>query len=926
MRSRCILFALCFFAVSAGVAWGEVLPQIDRPAAAVGQSAQAHRVRMATLFGHATSASAIRDDSVNHAEAFRFVEQMSGTAQGITVFVPVHSTAKSLVVGLYSDRGGDPGSLLASNSQAIPAAGGWVTAPIKNTPLQKSTTYWTAVLGKGGRLDTRNRESASCMGTIEAKRDLSALPQSWGRGVRFTDCLAAYVIGRPGAAGPGATSTPTTTTATLATGLPSAGVTLPLPPINTSAPTISGTPQQGQTLTASTGSWADSPTSYAYQWQDCGALLCTDISNATSSTYTLQGSDVGSTIDVIVTASNAAGSFPAASSRTATVASQPAPGNTALPTISGTAQQGDTLIASNGSWTNNPTSFAYQWQDCATASSCSNISGATSSSYSLRSTDVGKTIDVVVSATNAGGSTPATSAQTQAVTAPPPAKPVNTSAPTISGTAQQGDAVTASNGSWSNSPTSYAYQWQDCTSASSCSNISGATSSSYTLQSTDVGKTIDVVVTATNAGGSTSATSTQTGAVTASGGSGGSGLSPLHVVGNTLVNGNGQQIVLHGTDVSGSSYACESSGGYGFSDTPTGNSLYSAMVGNDGGSLSKNWTINSVTLGINQDCWLGINGVKAQYSGQNYINYVKSEVTSMESYGIYPVITFFVGEPGTDTPNWSSTGNGNAPMPDNDHVPLVWEEMANTFKSDPDVIFRLYEEPWPESTGTNLATWQCWSQGDVQYGTGSDSTLPGTWQSSPGTQTAPSSTSSTEHCNPLNKDSQGTAYSSVGMQSLVNIIRGTGAQNIIQIPGVAFANMLSCTSTESPTSCGFLDSADGVRVNDPLSSSDPSLGAQLVADTDNYPDQGQDCGSLTCVTDTYGPVEQVMPIDMGEAGVENNSDAFPLIEQFIDQYDTWHQSYYGSQWESWADLITNYNGTPDSGWGTWYYDHITGAG
>lgn len=69
-----------------------------------------------------------------------------------------------------------------------------------------------------------------------------------------------------------------------------------------------------------------------------------------------------------------------------------------------------------------------------------------------------------------------------------------------------------------------------------------------------------------------------------------------------------------------------------------------------------------------------------------------------------------------------------------------------------------------------------------------------------------------------------------------------------------------------------------------------------------------------------------MPIDMGEAGVENNSQAFPLIEQFMDQYDTWHQSYYGSQWESWADLITNYNGTPDSGWGTWYYDHITGAG
>ncbi len=408
-----------------------------------------------------------------------------------------------------------------------------------------------------------------------------------------------------------------------------------------------------------------------------------------------------------------------------------------------------------------------------------------------------------------------------------PAVPSDTSPPTISGTAQQGDALTAGNGSWSNSPTSYTYQWQDCTSASSCSNISGATSSTYTLQSTDVGKTVDVVVTATNAGGSGSATSAQTATVTAA--SSGGGLSPLHVVGNELENASGQQVVLHGTDVSGSSYACEQEGGYGFSDTPSGSSLFGPMVSNDGGSLSKNWTINSVTIGINQDCWLGINGVSSTYSGQNYINWVKAQVTSAESYGIYPVIGFFVGEPGTDTPNWSSTGNGNAPMPDNDHVPLVWEEMANTFKNDPNVIFRLYEEPWPESTGTNLATWQCWSQGDVQYGTSSDNTPP----------TAPTPVSSTEHCNPLNKDANGTAYSSVGMQSLINIIRGTGASNIIQVPGVAFANMLSCTNTESPTSCGFLDSADGVRVTDPLTSTNPSLGSQLMADTDNYPDMGQ---------------------------------------------------------------------------------------
>ena len=113
-----------------------------------------------------------------------------------------------------------------------------------------------------------------------------------------------------------------------------------------------------------------------------------------------------------------------------------APVNTSAPTISGTAQAGDTLSASNGSWSNSPTSYAYQWQDCTSASSCSNISGATSSTYSPQSSDVAKTVDVVVTATNAGGSTPATSAQTGTVAADPPAKPANTSAPTISGTAK----------------------------------------------------------------------------------------------------------------------------------------------------------------------------------------------------------------------------------------------------------------------------------------------------------------------------------------------------------------------------------------------------------------------------------------------------------------------------------------------------------
>ncbi|MGO9761414.1 MAG: hypothetical protein ACLP1Q_09185 [Solirubrobacteraceae bacterium] len=288
---------------------------------------------------------------------------------------------------------------------------------------------------------------------------------------------------------------------------------VPPAPTNTALPTVSGTTTEGQTLSASTGSWTGSPTSYAYQWQDCNTAgeACTNISAATSATYKLAAGDVGHTLRVVVTASNAGGSTKATSAATAT-AVPPAPTNTALPTISGSAVEGQTLSASNGSWTNSPTSFAYQWQDCNTAGeACTNISAATSATYKLAAGDVGHTLRVIVTASNAGGFTKATSAATATVV--PPA-PTNTALPTISGSAVEGQTLSVSTGTWTGSPTSYAYQWQDCnTSGEACTNISGATSATYALAASDVGHTLRGVVTASNAGGSTKATSAATGTV-----------------------------------------------------------------------------------------------------------------------------------------------------------------------------------------------------------------------------------------------------------------------------------------------------------------------------------------------------------------------------------------------------------------------------
>lgn len=194
-----------------------------------------------------------------------------------------------------------------------------------------------------------------------------------------------------------------------------------------------------------------------------------------------------------------------------------APTASAAPTVSGSATEGQTLNTSNGAWTGGPTSYAYQWEDCASSGlNCSAISGSTAPSYTVQSADAGHTIRSVVTASNAGGSTSAASDPTALVTAPPPAPPSSTAAPVVSGATVQGQTLTTSDGSWSGSPTSFGYQWDDCdSSGNNCSTVNGATSSSYTPQSADVGHTIRSVVTASNAGGSTSATSAASAAVTA---------------------------------------------------------------------------------------------------------------------------------------------------------------------------------------------------------------------------------------------------------------------------------------------------------------------------------------------------------------------------------------------------------------------------
>jgi Bacterial Ig-like domain (group 3) len=293
------------------------------------------------------------------------------------------------------------------------------------------------------------------------------------------------------------------------------GPVLPAPPApGNTPPGINGTPQQGDTLTVSTGDWTGNPTSFSYVWESCDSSGndCTAISGATSSSYTLQASDVGSTIVAQVTATNLGGHNSATSAAAGPVL-PPAPtiGNQ-LPGIIGTPRQGHTLNVTNGNWNNSPTSFTYGWADCdSNGAKCTTITGATSNSYTLQASDVGSKIVATVTASNAGGQNSSSSAPTAAIL---PTAPVVATAPGISGIAQQGRPLTVSQGNWTSSdpqPLTFSYQWQACDS-SGCTSI-GTNSSSYTVGAADVTKYISVTVTASNSGGSTPVTTAGVGPV-----------------------------------------------------------------------------------------------------------------------------------------------------------------------------------------------------------------------------------------------------------------------------------------------------------------------------------------------------------------------------------------------------------------------------
>jgi len=172
----------------------------------------------------------------------------------------------------------------------------------------------------------------------------------------------------------------------------------------------------GDTLATTSGSWNGTPViGFTFQWQDCdgAGANCTSIPSATGATYTVQAADVGSTIECVVTASNGGGSASVTTPPTVVAIGAQAPTLASPPTVAagGEPAVGVPYYAWSGSWNGTPTiTFTYQWYDCdSTGTVCTPIVGATGTTYVLTSADVGRYLQVQVTATNTGGTATASS-------------------------------------------------------------------------------------------------------------------------------------------------------------------------------------------------------------------------------------------------------------------------------------------------------------------------------------------------------------------------------------------------------------------------------------------------------------------------------------------------------------------------------------
>jgi hypothetical protein len=373
----------------------------------------------------------------------------------------------------------------------------------------------------------------------------------------------------------------------------------------------------------------------------------------------------------------------------------------------------------------------------------------------------------------------------------------------------------------------------------------------------------------------------------------------IRIEGNHFVNGAGQPIRLLGVDRTSSEYGCVD--GFGYDDGHYDDADAAAIA---------SWNADAVRVPLNEDCWLGINGqpnnsegAEPPMSAAGYRQEIENYVTDLNAHGIYAILDL----------HWTAPGKQVAleqqPMPDLEHSPEFWTSVAGAFKSDPAVVFDIFNEPYdptdPRSGEDQLeadkVTWECWDTGTKKDPIGGG---------------APNDPCFTQAFDAEEKPT--TRYQVAGMQTLVDAIRATGATQPVMVGGLDFADDLSQWLEHAPS--------------DPLN--------QEAASFHNY--MGKACDNVACWNAEVASVAAHVPVVTGEFAADNYEEpgCAEGPNNFDNEYMDWADAH-GVSYLAWAwfvpgplepmenpcnrqYLIGDYSGTPASLNGIAVHNHLIG--